>query len=343
MAEVKGVEADRLIRNLPAGVCVYLICGIDAGLVSERVAAILKASVEDTRDPFQVVELEGNSIAADPNVLLDEAYTIGLFGGRRAIRIHLGSRAFHSTIELVLKDPPQDCVLIIEGGVTKSDMPLRKLIAGARQGVVIDCWTDDLRQIEQLIDEEAARMSMQVEPAARTLLASLLGADRLATRSELSKLMLYARGHAVITEDDVEMSVSDASTSAFEELVWHAFNGSQTSVEETLEKHATQQDLMAIPALMLRHCNLLHRLRSAVDAGQDLDSVLGQAYRVSYKKKPILKSQLRLWTMPALLSALAYLKTSAARARQESQISSLIATRSLWAVVSSAKRLQNFG
>jgi DNA polymerase-3 subunit delta len=231
--------------------------------------------------------------------------------------------------------------VLIEGGALKTDMPLRKLIAGARNGIVIDCWADDLRQLEDLIDEEVSRAELQIEPAARTLLASLLGADRLATRSELSKLMLYARGRAVITEDDVEMSVSDASTSAFDDLVWYAFNGDQVAVEDALERHVTQQDLMGVPVLLLRHCGLLHRLRSAFDGGQDLDAVLGQAYRISFKRKPMLKAQLRAWTMPALLSALPYLKTSAARTRQEGQIAGLIAIRSLWAVASSARRLQN--
>lgn len=341
MAEVKGVEADRLLRNLPRGVCVFLVCGVDSGLVSERVAVILKSSVADIRDPFQVVELDGNSVASDPNALLDEVYTIGLFGGRRAVRINAGSRAIHSTIESILRDPPQDCVILIEAGAIKADMPLRKLIAGAKNGIVIDCWTDDLRQIEALIDEEVASAELQIDPAARTLLASLLGADRLATRSELTKLMLYARGRSIITEDDVEMSVSDASTSAFDDLVWHAFNGGQAAVEDALERHVTHQDLMAIPALMLRHCALLHRLRSAFDAGQDLDAVVGQAYRVSFKRKAMLKTQVRMWTSPALTSALAYLKATVARTRQEAQIAGLITERSLWAVVSSARRLQN--
>jgi DNA polymerase-3 subunit delta len=341
MAEVKGAEAERLLRNLPENVSVYLICGIDSGLVSERVSAIIKGSVSDVRDPFQVVEIDGNSIATDPNALLDEVYTIGLFGGRRVVRVNVGSRAIHSTVESILKSPPPDCIVIMEAGAVKPDAPLRKLIASSKSGVVIDCWTDDLRQIETLIDEELSNAGLQIDPTARALLASLLGADRLATRSELAKLMLYARQKSVITEDDVEMSVSDASTSAFDELVWHAFSGGHSAVEDTLQRHVTQQDLMAIPALMLRHCALLHRLRAIFDAGQDVEAVVAQAYRVSFKRKTVLKSQVRSWTLPALASALAYLKVSVAKTRQENRVASLIAERSIWAVVSSAVRLQN--
>lgn len=341
MVEVKGVEADRMLRSPPQGVSAYLVCGVDAGLVSERVSTILKSSVADVRDPFQVVELDGNSISSDPNTLLDEVYTIGLFGDRRAVRVMAGSRAFHSTIESILKDPPQGCVVVIEAGAMKADAPLRKLLASSKNGVVIDCWADDLRQIEMLIDEEASAASLQVDPAARALLASLLGADRLATRSELTKLMLFAHGKSTITEEDVEASVSDASTSAFDDLIWHAFNGSHAAVEDALERHVTPQDLMAAPALMVRHCALLHRLRGALDAGQDLETVISQAYRVSFKRKAMLKTQVRTWTLPALVSALAYLKTSAARVRQEAQVAKLITERALWAIVSSAKRLQN--
>src|SRR2546427_10613430 len=71
---------------------IALVFGPDAGLVSERVQAILRATVEDLSDPFRLVRLEGDELAADPPRLLDEAGTIPLFGGKRAIWVNAGGR-----------------------------------------------------------------------------------------------------------------------------------------------------------------------------------------------------------------------------------------------------------
>ncbi len=49
---------------------IALVFGPDAGLVSERVQAILRATVEDLNDPFRLVRLEGDELAADPARLI---------------------------------------------------------------------------------------------------------------------------------------------------------------------------------------------------------------------------------------------------------------------------------
>ena len=43
-----------------------LVFGPDAGLVSERVDALVRASVDDPDDPFSLVRLDGDALASDP-------------------------------------------------------------------------------------------------------------------------------------------------------------------------------------------------------------------------------------------------------------------------------------
>src|SRR5260370_24597108 len=78
-----------------------LVFGPDAGLVSERVQAILRATVEDLNDPFRLVRLEGDELAADPARLVDEAGTIPLFGGKRAIWAKAGGPRFRPALRLL--------------------------------------------------------------------------------------------------------------------------------------------------------------------------------------------------------------------------------------------------
>src|SRR3954469_4972374 len=92
MVALKTSEADSFVARPDSARAVVLVFGPDAGLVSERVEAIIKASVDDPNDPFALVRLAGDTLASDPARPTDEAKTIPLFGGRRAIRVRAGSR-----------------------------------------------------------------------------------------------------------------------------------------------------------------------------------------------------------------------------------------------------------
>ena len=71
-----------------------LLCGPDAGLVRERAEKLINASVDDPHDPFALARLEGDALAAEPTRLVEEAHTVPLFGGRRAVWVKAGSRNF---------------------------------------------------------------------------------------------------------------------------------------------------------------------------------------------------------------------------------------------------------
>ena len=116
MVALKASEADAFVARPDPARAVVLVFGPDAGLVSERVDAVVRASVDNPDDPFSLVRLDGDAIASDPARLVDEATTIPLFGGRRAIRLRAGSRNIVPAVEAVLAAPLQDCRVVIEAG-----------------------------------------------------------------------------------------------------------------------------------------------------------------------------------------------------------------------------------
>ena len=96
MVALKGAEIESFVARPDAARPIVLLFGPDGGLVSERAETIVKSSVDDPADPFALVRLDGEVIASDPARLVDEATTVGLFGGRRAIWVKAGSRNFAS-------------------------------------------------------------------------------------------------------------------------------------------------------------------------------------------------------------------------------------------------------
>ena len=87
MAALKGTEADRAITKPDNAYRVILLYGPDTGLVSERAERLARATGVDVSDPFSTIRLDADTIAEDRSRLSDEAFTVGMFGGERLIRV----------------------------------------------------------------------------------------------------------------------------------------------------------------------------------------------------------------------------------------------------------------
>ena len=96
MVALRGKDIDAFLARPDPGRPIILLYGPDAGLVRERAEALIASAVDDPNDPFSLVRLDGDELSAEPSRLVDEAMTIPMFGGRRAIRVRAGSRSFAS-------------------------------------------------------------------------------------------------------------------------------------------------------------------------------------------------------------------------------------------------------
>src|SRR6202050_5415364 len=192
MVALRGREIDAFLARPDPGRPIILLYGPDAGLVRERADALLASAVDDPSDPFSLVRLDGDELSAEPSRLVDEAMTIPLFGGRRAIRIRAGSRSFAAAIGTLADSPIRDCRIVIEAGELRPESPLRKACERARTAVAIGCYPDGERDLVRLIDDELRLSNLHIAADARAALTALLGGDRQASRNELKKLALYA-------------------------------------------------------------------------------------------------------------------------------------------------------
>lgn len=330
MVAVRSADADRFINHPPAGVFLYLVFGTDAGLVAERGSTILSRAVDDPKDPFQLVRLDGDEVASDPLRLVDEANAVPMFGSRKAIGLEPSAKSLMPAVEPLLKLPPRDCVVVIEGGALKRDHLLRKLCEKEKTAAAIECYPDSLREIAQLIDIELAAAELTIEPDAKDLLLSLLGQDRLTTRSELDKLATFAHGEGRVSVAHVEAIVTDASALMLDHAIDGAFSGAYADVEAKTERlFAENSDVNQLLGAALRHATALHRARIAMDAGGGDGGFHGS------RRAPA-EQQLRRWDAPRLARAITVLGDAVGIGRREPRLARAIAVRALWAVASAA-------
>src|SRR6516164_7065990 len=170
MVALRGKDIDSFLARPDPGRPIILLYGPDAGLVRERADALLKSAVDDVNDPFSLVKLDGDELAAEPSRLVDEAMTLPLFGGRRAIRVRAGSRSFASGVDTLAETPLKDCRVVIEAGDLRAESPLRKSCERAKTAVAIGCYPDGERDLAKLIDEELRLANLRMAGDARAAL-----------------------------------------------------------------------------------------------------------------------------------------------------------------------------
>ena len=178
MVALRGKEIDSFLARPDPGRPIILLYGPDAGLVRERADALLKSAVDNVDDPFSMVRLDGDELSGEPSRLVDEALTVPLFGGRRAIRVRAGSRSFASGVDTLAEQPIKDCRIVIEAGELRPESPLRKACERAKTAVAIGCYPDGERDLAKLMDDELRTANLKIASDARAALTSLLGGDR---------------------------------------------------------------------------------------------------------------------------------------------------------------------
>src|SRR6201991_505823 len=302
MVALRGKEIDSFLARPDPGRPIILLYGPDAGLVRERADALLKSAVDNVDDPFSLVRLDGDELSAEPSRLADEALTIPLFGGRRAIRVRAGSRNFAGGIDALAEMPLKDCRIVIEAGELRAESPLRKACERAKTAVAIACYPDTERDLAKLIDDELRSSNLRIAPDARAVLTALLGGDRQASRNELRKLALYAHGQGEVTLDDVMTVVADASELKIDPIVDGAFAGRPDVVESEFAKAMIAGTYPGvIISAAQRQAAWLHKSALAIADGQPASAVLEGGYpRLHFSRKPMVETALRNFSVAKL-------------------------------------------
>ncbi len=338
MVAIKAGDVEAFVARPDPARPVVLVFGPDAGLVGERVNAIVKASVDDVSDPFALARLEGEEVAADPSRLVEEAQTMPLFGGRRAVWVKAAGRNIAPAVEALLGAPMAECRVVIEAGDLRRNAPLRALVERAKNAAALPCYADNERDRARLIDEEMRAAGLTLEPEARALLIPLLGGDRAASRNEIRKLALYARGRGRVGVEDVAAVVSDASALALEDIVDAAFAGRPPELEAQLAKARTAG--AAAGSLLFnaqRQLAQLHKWRTAIENGAtfSLDAVQPPLH---FRRKALVEAALKAWSAARLTAAMTELADAVLDSRRRPALADTIAERALLAIAAQGRR-----
>jgi DNA polymerase-3 subunit delta len=179
---------------------------------------------------------------------------------------------------------------------------------------------------------------------ARAALLPLLGGDRRASRNEVRKLALYARGKGEITVDDVLAAVADASGLVLDAVIDAAFAGRTADLETQLGKaRAAGIAAARIVATALTQAGQLHRARTAIEAGTSVAEAVDQVVpKAQFRRRAGVEAALASWTAARLARAMADLAAATLETRRLSgslaDLADPVVGRALLAVAMTARR-----
>ena len=317
---------------------VILVHGQDIGLVHERIQKIARNIVDDLADPFRVSELTGKQIRDDPARLIEEAMAHSLGGGQRVIFVRLGTENISDGLKNLFEEQRTDTLVLLEAGKMTNASPVRKLLEKEDKAAVLACYGDNQASLDNLISEMFEQTSLRASREARNYLLAHLGSDRLVSRRELEKLILYAGDNADVSLEDVAEIVGDSGVLSIEEIVFAVASGHRDTLDLEFDR-ASAEGLSPISLLRAtqRHINRLLLASTACAKG------MSPAEAIKTLQPPVLfmfseqfRHHLRNWSPSLLAKALSLLTEAELQCKSTGMPDRAIAERALLRVAQMA-------
>ncbi|EKF41756.1 DNA polymerase III subunit delta [Nitratireductor indicus C115] len=343
MAQKKAHEVDRWLARPEPEYPIVLIYGPDRGLVSERSRRFAQGTGLPLDDPFTVVRLEAGEVEQQPGRLSDEVRTVPMFSDRRLIWVKSAAnqKALVADVAALIKEPPTDCIVLIEGGDLRKGAGLRSTVEGGKNAMALPCYADDGRGIDAMIDEALEKAGLRIALDARQALKANLGGDRLATRGELEKLALYCTGQSEISAEDVRLLIGDVAGLSTDEAVDAVITGQFRDFDSTFKRFLSAGNPpFLILSATLRQIHALQIMRRAMDAnGQPASSAVASARPpVFFSRRKIVETALTRWNATSLQNAADRLQAAILRTRQKPALAEPIARQALIALAVEGSR-----
>ena len=191
-------DIERFLASPDPQVRVAVLYGRDLGVVRERATALAKKATARPDDPFDVALISDGDLDNDPARLVDELMAISMMGGRRLVRLRLGSEkasldklAAGALERHAAGEFNPDAFFLVEAGNLGRDSALRRAAEKAPAAAAIPCYEDEIGDLARLTREALAAEKLGLNAEALDLFIRRLPHERGVVRQEIERLILY--------------------------------------------------------------------------------------------------------------------------------------------------------
>ncbi|MEM0899362.1 MAG: DNA polymerase III subunit delta [Pseudomonadota bacterium] len=341
MGELKSRDVQGFLRRPDISKSVFLFYGPEQGLVQDLSKAVLRTLDIDPSDGFANTRMPSDTATAD-QALVSEAYSIGMFAGKRLLRVtDAGNeKSFVEQVKTIASDRLNDVWVVIEAGELKKNSALRTTVERSEFGLAVPCYQGGLEVIHQLIDEYLPDKNV-LSSDLRRALADRLPADRALARAELEKVSLLASSSEVISITDIGAIIGDSGQGDIFEIVDTVVCGNVARFEAAFSTFtASSGNLNALLFSMLRQFQTLQAMRYEMDKDRKPASAVVASARppVFFNRRQLVQTALSTWTLPSLGNAMKRLRDLVLQSRANGLIGEEIVHITLLGLTIAASR-----
>lgn len=310
----------------------YLLHGPDVSgalALSARLEKALGAEAER-------IDIEPASLKGDPALLSDEAASIGLFGGRRMVRVTNAGEEIGDAVEALLAATTAGNPVVVVAPAVKASGRLVKLGLGAAGAMTFACYVPEAEKADALASSLAREHGLRLAPGVAARIARAGEGDRAVIAMEIAKLALFLDADADrpgAVDDAVLDAVGAGSGEGEIGGLVAAVVAREPAALETILRSFSGADASPIPWLraLARRFAQLAEMRMAVDAGTPIADAM-KRHQIFWKDQPATASAVARWTAARAMAAhdavrraerAAMARSAAARIIAEQQLVSL--------------------
>jgi len=333
-------QLSKFLETPDPSVSAVLLFGPDQGLVSETSSKLVSQIAGRPADPFLFDELTPAQLKSEPTALMDAALAMPMMGGRKAVLVRQATDSLAGRFDDLLGGPAFDNLIVVEAGELAARSRLRKVFEKAGNAAAAGCYGDDSRGLETVLREVLAAHGMTADPDVAGELAGRLGNDRMVSRGEIEKLVLYVGDGGRVSSDDVARVIGDNVSLSVDAVVFDTADGNSEHSDQALNR-AFAEGVPPIQILraLQRHFQRLHWVAGHLDQGARLDSAVAKLKPpVFFKFKARFQRQAGQWNTARLDRAMELLLEAERQCKQTGAPAEAICQRTVLRLAGAARR-----
>lgn len=299
---VKEPGIERMLDRPDPNVRLYLLYGPDEAASAALVGRLARALGPDA----ERIDVDPATLKAQPGRLAEEAASMGLFGGRRYVRVAASGDECAPAIAALLDAPAAGNPVAIVTGTLRATAQSVKLVKDSPLAVGQPSYLPDGEKANALVAAIGRELGLRVDAETAGRLVAAVGADRLLIRREVEKLALFldAAPDRPQTLDAAALDAvgAGAGEADLSGLFAAVLDGRGDAVSTALSQVAAEGVSMVMVLRQLgTHLVRLAGMRAQVDCGEAIDRVTASIF---WKEKPATQRHLREWAPERLAIAI---------------------------------------
>ena len=291
-------QIEGFVKQPPAGVYAALLYGPDQGLAKMRGDALMTARIGTQPNPFALMDITSAQLKEDPARLADALSSISLLGGPRVIVLRDAADGLTKIISPLADLLNAENFLLVLAGDLPARSTLRQWFEKQENTAALPCYVDDAESLHAFIRAYLSERGYSPDRDVLHYLTAQLGIDRLITRNELDKLILYIGAPRPVTLEDAQAIICAASTEAsFDAWLNAVMEGKLAEADGQLQLLFREgENPVALIRAAQRHFDRILRLQAHVEHGTPPEQALQQLRPpVFFKHTALYQRALRAW------------------------------------------------